>query len=378
MKKTIKYLLLATLLFFMPSCGRKAEVAGAPSAEAPTPVLSMPASEASRLTPAPSQLPGQWQTIEVAVHATPQAQTAPSEEAPEAEIPQPDAPAESEGAPTGSPEQIPKDPLPTERPQLLLPAEIKPDYSLPDISQGMSVAATPGDMPAKNEYTPLDSSKTEIGMMTQEYLGMNIAEIPMIVYDSSNPQLDKFSGHNFELDSINDSIMNSIQRIYDNFKDRANLGSEIIEIRAYPFTSSEFLQFVVTSSSYPSYGTDGDMFSVNYYIYYNRAMSIEDVLSQLRISKEELSEKAKLLYAPETPGETVKAVDCVAFLLNQGPDRNLTRLLLQVQTESPEAGSWKRFYQFTPETIELKKLNPKQLFNPSEMDQKNPPLSYAR
>lgn len=223
----------------------------------------------------------------------------------------------------------------------------------------------------------INNDSTVIGVMTQEYSGDNIAEILMLYYDGGQPALAEFGYRNPEAESFNLTIKSGIRQFYYDFMDNSCDG-EWIEIRSYPFTSERYLQIVTTAAVYPSYGTDGDMWSYNFDKQDNRFMNLEDVLRELNLNERRLARQVKALYVPETPSQSVGEVEATGFLITQGPSGPVTQLLLKVVLEDSLAQSWNRFFVYTPALNELIPLNSQCLFDPHDMDQMDPPLAYQQ
>ena len=222
----------------------------------------------------------------------------------------------------------------------------------------------------------IDNSSARITAMTQEYIGDNIAEILMISYDGGQPGLEQYGGKNPEIEAFNNTIKFGIQQTYNDFRDTADDVSWI-EIRSYPFTGENYLQIVTTCCTYPSYGTDGDLYSYNFDLKENRFMSVDDVLEQLQLDRARVAEDVRSLVEDGyDDGTTVDDVNIAGFLIVQGPSGPVTQLLLQVNIEYPGADTWDSFFGYTPELGELAALNSYCLFDPYDMDQMDPPLTY--
>ncbi len=223
----------------------------------------------------------------------------------------------------------------------------------------------------------INNENTVIGVMTQEYIGDNIAEILAIHYDGGQPALAGFGCKNPEAESLNLTVRSGIQQLYYDFMANSRDG-EWIEIRSYPFTSERYLQIVTTAAVYPAYGTDGDMWSYNFDKQDNRFMNLEEVLSELNLNERRLTRQVKTLYVPEVPSLSVGEVKATGFLIIQGPSGPVTQLLLTVVLENSAGEPWKRFFAYTPALNELISLNSQCLFDPYDMDQMNPPLAYQQ
>lgn len=218
----------------------------------------------------------------------------------------------------------------------------------------------------------IDNSRTAIALTTQEYNGGNIVEIPMIVYDGENPQLASYDGKNQEIERINDDIKNGIQQTYNTFLSNAQDGN--IEIKTYPFSNETYLQIVMTYIEYPSYGSDGKMWSYNFNKKENRYITLEEQMESVGLTADALAEKVKAKYTPESDTLSIGTVTPVGFLLRDGD----THFLLEVQINNTESSPWTCFYSYAPQLDELLRLNSVCLFDPSAMDVTDPPLSYLR
>jgi hypothetical protein len=210
-------------------------------------------------------------------------------------------------------------------------------------------------------------------MAVQSYEGEDIVEIPMIFYDGQDPALAASDGRNLEIDALNRSIRMGVQQVYEEFtKTRGE--NEWIEIRAYPFMEDPFLQFVVTYNTYPSYGTDGTMFSCNFNLAKNHWMTLAEQLEANGLTPEALAERVRALYQPEASAMDVGEVTAVGFLMRE----NHIDFLLEVLVENSAAEPWLRFFSYTPLTDTLTPLNPAQLFDPQTLLPLDPPLFVGK
>ncbi|NLV85252.1 MAG: hypothetical protein GXY60_11860 [Spirochaetales bacterium] len=219
---------------------------------------------------------------------------------------------------------------------------------------------------APAETSPAGLSNERITFMTQEYKGDNIAEIPYIEYDGeTNP----------EIESINRAMNQGLQRIYDDFmEDPENYW---IEIRSYPFTSPDYLQVVTTCCIFPNQGHNGDLSSINYDRKAKRWISNQEILDQLGMTEDDLSYKINKLFEPELPEEKIDTVKLGGFLIREGPEGHFVELLIEIMSTSPETSRpIHNFYSYTPDLGQLLPMNLMCLFDPAEMDQMDPPLSY--
>ena len=237
--------------------------------------------------------------------------------------------------------------------------------------------------------TDVDNSQTEIGVMTQEYAGNNIAEILMIFYDGGQPVFEEYNWKNPEIEIINNTIKSGIQQLYNSFMLYNNFmnnyneeeSSGWIEIKSYPFTSDEWLQIVTTSVIYPTYGTDGDIESYNFNKTQNRYVTYYDAIEDLGLTEEIIIQNVKdsaLDSQINDSSISIGEVQIKGFLMIPGESDIYTLFLLEILLENSESTSWKTFYAYVPQLAELYQLSSSCLFDPYDMDEMNPPLSYAQ
>ncbi|MDR3365322.1 MAG: hypothetical protein LBS91_10335 [Clostridiales Family XIII bacterium] len=212
------------------------------------------------------------------------------------------------------------------------------------------------------------NSKIAISVVTQEYSGDNIVEILT---------LENSGGENPEVDSLNSAVGSGIGQRYADFE-KNHADGEWIEIKSYPFTSEDYLQIVTTCSTYPSYGTDGDLYSYNFDKRQNKFLALQEVMDGLGLDNAALTANVKKLYEPEAPSMSASAATAAGFLLQPGADGPVTLLLLKVDIENTESEPWSSFFVYVPAYDSLSKLDAKYMFEPGDLDVMDPPLSYAR
>ncbi len=212
------------------------------------------------------------------------------------------------------------------------------------------------------------SANAKITFSTQDYTNENIVEIPYIEYVGEK---------NLEIDSINRLINQGIGKKYEDFIANSDKGA-LIEIKSYPFTTEDYLQIVITSNVFPNYATRGDLFSVNYDKKANKVITVYDALAECGLAESNLTEEVSAFFVPSHTTEFVAEVIATGFLYNQGPNGRIIQLLLEVMIESSDSEPRKTFFSYTPETNEFFEMNETCLFDPYDMDQMTPPLSYQR
>jgi hypothetical protein len=153
---------------------------------------------------------------------------------------------------------------------------------------------------------------------------------------------------------------------------------EWIEIKSYPFLRGWYLQAVITTCTYPAYGTDGELQSIIYDLANDRWMDLS-VLSDAGYDEDYVLPKVYEAFTPTFEGEVITDAKIAGYLMvkpvSDGAEE--PEILLELTTKGEQSEPWTYFYSYTPLTNELKKLDPSCLFDPFLMD--NPgdiPLSY--
>jgi hypothetical protein len=247
-----------------------------------------------------------------------------------------------------------------------------PADSAPQTEQPSATPAPQTERPTGGEQpsdAPEAGLKVKITFMTQEYDGDNVVEIPYFEYDGAKSETP---------DSINRAYNQGLQRWYADFTESAAEG-EFVEIRSYPFTSRDYLQVVTTYCAFPTYGTDGDLISVNYDAVNDKWISLSDAMESAGLDNETMSQNAGRLFKPEFDGQVLKGVGATGFLIHDGGAAGkYIRFLLEITTANEGGDIWKAFYSYTPALDELYRMNSQCLFDPAEPDQMEPPLAYQR
>ncbi|MDR1538169.1 MAG: hypothetical protein LBU32_09290 [Clostridiales bacterium] len=220
----------------------------------------------------------------------------------------------------------------------------------------------------------IDNLETCIGMTTQEYTGGSIAEIPIITYDGQQAALEEYNWKNPDIESINDMLKNGIQQEYNEFITTADPDIETIEIRSYPFTTDDMLQVVVTHIQYPIYGTDGELFTINFDKVNNLAVYAEDIMAERNLTEADIAASAAELFEPESAGATISNVAVKGFLIID----EAVSFLLEANVDYLQAETWTHFFSFSPDNGRLVQLNAERLFDPEFLDEFDPPLSYQQ
>ncbi|MDR1293775.1 MAG: hypothetical protein LBK59_02260 [Bifidobacteriaceae bacterium] len=223
----------------------------------------------------------------------------------------------------------------------------------------------------------IDNADTVISVREQVDDGGDIIEILELTYDAEHPSLAATEGHNPEIDAINDDIESTVYGAIGTIS-----GSDSwADVRAYPFTSEDYLQIVTTAIAYPTYGTEGELFSWVFDRHTNTWIRPEGVFAEAGLTPDALTEAVSAAFVPDSPAESVERVEPSGFRYVQGVDGWIPEFLIKVTVANTEAEPWDGLfsYQGADATGQpLTKLNAECLFDPAEMDTMDPPLMYAR
>jgi hypothetical protein len=207
-----------------------------------------------------------------------------------------------------------------------------------------------------------------ITMSVQEYIGDNIAEIPYIEYDGEK---------NERIDAINRSLHQGIGQIYSDFMASRDDVSWI-EIKTYPFTSEKYLQAVVTWNTYPSYGTWGDILSINFDRETGEWITNDMALTMDGLTMDGLVRAVRESYQPDIASLQIQDVELGGFVILDG---NVQYLLVVSEGTDEASVPSKTFYQYVHKYSSLSQMDPGYLYDPSipgYLDEMNPPLAYGR
>ena len=234
----------------------------------------------------------------------------------------------------------------------------------------------PDDIDEPDNNLVIDNSGVSITMLEQDYNDGNIVEILAVSYDENATGLEQYDGKNPEIDSLNNAICSSLLQKYNDYLESGYL-EDWIMIKSYPFTSADYVQIVSTYALYPTYGSEGEVYSYNFDMKNNRFISVEDVLSELSTNESAIfGEVNELIKQEFDDGSEASEVTIGGFLIQGNEEDKHVQLLLDVEIIHPSGDAESRLYSYMPQFGELIKLNPECLFDPVDMDQMNPPLSY--
>ena len=205
------------------------------------------------------------------------------------------------------------------------------------------------------------SSLFSIAMHVQEYVESNIVEIP------------EFVGSSIEIDKLNAAINEDIVEPFHVFMSEKQ-DHQWVEIKTYPFSSADYLQVVITYTILPNYGDNTKIFSYVYDIELDSYVTVSESLGYNGFDSEEMI--AYIIRHTEDLNIGLSPVNVeLAALRYFG---GLVEFLTSVEFINPEDGtSYFEYYSYIPGSdYELNQLDSRILFDPYDMDEMVPALSY--
>jgi hypothetical protein len=244
-------------------------------------------------------------------------------------------------------------------------------------TEGTASSSETGAPGSTKETGQTGDADTKISPLGQTYDGNNIIEILGLTYAGDDPNQAATERQGNEIDTINDNIKSTL----DSALNSTSGGDSWAEVRSYPFTSADYLQIVTTSVTYPSYGTEGDVYSWVFDRHTNAWIQPDSVYAEAGLTGDSLKKAVSAAFVPNSPTESVATVEPSAFRYVPGANGWHPEFLIKVTVANQGAEPWDGLYSYTPADAggkPLTKLNATCLFDPAEMDTMDPPLMYAR
>jgi hypothetical protein len=208
-----------------------------------------------------------------------------------------------------------------------------------------------------------------------DYTGIAMVEIIELGTDN-----DEFSP---AMTEMNIDIMDNVIERYEESVELFNASGEDaesymggIDINAYSFTDDNYIQIYNTVLNTPTYGTAGDLFGFVYDIQNDNYITVGEYLSDNGKTEYDIMNEVAELAHEQYPDDYIGEITVKGFNLSKGPDGEyVTAYLVEMEKTAPEAGEpHKGFYSYTPYNNELMEMNGTQLFDPSSVDEFDPPI----
>ncbi|MDL2234487.1 hypothetical protein LJC63_13055 [Ruminococcaceae bacterium OttesenSCG-928-L11] len=242
--------------------------------------------------------------------------------------------------------------------ELLEQVQAEREASASSATSGGSGAAPSVSRPSSGGAPSVPRS-TGIAMLVQSYEHGDIIEIPQIEAAGSQA-----------VERINQSIM-EFAADYSEY-----LGGHPddyhCEIKTWPFVDDQYVQIVMTSLYFPTYGTDGEVAGFVYDIRQDTVVEMESALEAAGTSARQMEEEFKRWGGARdlfVPGD-VKSFELKAFVFTTAG----MRFVFETEIYFSEAAdSWKHIYSYHSESRQFYQ-NAALLFEPEEASAFDPPL----
>lgn len=171
----------------------------------------------------------------------------------------------------------------------------------------------------------------EINWEVQEAKGDSIIEIPKFVLQGEeNPALE----------DLNTQIDQNHTKLYDEWKKNPDSVQEL-EIKGHTFTDENYVQIVMTQLEFPTYGTQGDIFSYNYDVKNRKVVTLEEALAKFNRSSEDLLSSMEFSLPNNT---TVSRSELQGFLLLTNGKLNCYAKVFFTNSENAPEGDYNMLY----------------------------------
>jgi hypothetical protein len=121
---------------------------------------------------------------------------------------------------------------------------------------------------------------------------------------------------------------------------------EIMDVRAYPLVSENYLQLITTSICYPTYGTDGDVWSWVYDRAAHKYLRLSDALIADELTEDIIISTAEKLFEklPHYHAAYLYGGEVAGFYMDEG----VRRYILKMTEMNPDGDPWDSFFVYTP------------------------------
>lgn len=126
--------------------------------------------------------------------------------------------------------------------------------------------SAPGSATQSEASVPQEPPELKLSVDMKQ--GDSTVQIPEFVSPGDNP----------ETRALNDKIQENHTNLYEEWKSTANSVRQL-EVKTYPFANDRYVQAVVTQLEFPTFGTQGDVFSYNYDIKNHKAITLAEAIA---------------------------------------------------------------------------------------------------
>lgn len=228
-----------------------------------------------------------------------------------------------------------------------------------------SLSSSSDSVISSQESSPISSAQTisipTISMQIQNYDNENIVEIPKFNADN-----------NKAIDQLNFQIEDELIDEYNEFITEAKQ-NEYIEIKSYPFTDDKYIQVIVTEIEYPTYATQGEIYSYNYDISNNKIITLSEAMKNFNITNDIIRQAFSQYYQPQA-NEVLDSIEAEAFRIIG----DNIHIYLDVSFDSSQSDDFDLIYTYDVAQNIFTPYDGICLVDPSQPDVMTPPLSYAQ
>jgi hypothetical protein len=123
---------------------------------------------------------------------------------------------------------------------------------------------------------------------------------------------------------------------------------EILDIRAYPVESENYLQLITTSICYPTYGTDGDVWAWVYDRTAHKYLRLSDALIADGLTEDVIINTAEKLFEklPRYHAAYLYGGEVAGFYMDEKAEAR--RYILKMTEMNPDGDPWDSFFVYTP------------------------------
>ncbi|MDO4283965.1 MAG: hypothetical protein Q4C60_01400 [Eubacteriales bacterium] len=190
----------------------------------------------------------------------------------------------------------------------------------------------------------LNAVDAEIEIKSVQTSGDNVVEIPLFVTPSGESTKS--------LDELNKEA-EKLQKLYDDVKDDE---TQWVEIRSYITEGERYLQVTVTSNTFPTYGTEGDLITLAYDKNTDTAVTNQEVLKRAGLTGDELSTYTNQAFGRAGMTGKLEETEMQGFRLSDDGAVELIYMKLRVD-EGTDSGAWDGFFAYDPQEQTLSKLS---------------------
>lgn len=216
---------------------------------------------------------------------------------------------------------------------------------------------------ASDGTTAESNNSVAISVITQQY------------DDATTAEILQFTGAEV---SLNERIKAELINVYNTHIQ--NLASDpeyagTLEIKSYPFSNENYLQIVSTLCEFPVYGTDGQIYSYNYDIKNNTAITLDEIVAKYNITDQDLLQSISTKFKPESETRQITLIEPAAFRIISDDE---AEIYVYVHSDDPNSTPDSRIWKYNTKSKGCSQYNGTTLFSADVPDQMEPPLLYQQ